>query len=218
MFILTLLIIFAVLIHKKYFMMDKKEIQEQRMRSYFIEAAKEIIRGEGFKAISVRNIAERAGYSYTTLYNYFKDIKDLIFVCVKDFQDECSQFISDQIKKELNGVDAIKSKSIAFSDYFIQYPGIFELFYVEKIPDLSSQQATTKLIYSFLDRICEEDWNYCIEQQQLTKEKAENIKVQLQFFITGLLLFYLNRRQPADYKELITLRDKQITNLLKQHN
>ncbi|NWJ50134.1 MAG: TetR/AcrR family transcriptional regulator [Bacteroidetes bacterium] len=198
--------------------MDKKEIQEQRMRSYFIEAAKEIIRGEGFKAISVRNIAERAGYSYTTLYNYFKDMKDLIFVCVKDFQDECTQFISEQVKKDQTGTDAIKSKMIAFSNYFIQYPGIFELFYVEKIPDLNSQQSTTQLIYNFLDRLCEEDWNYCLEKKLFTKEETEDAKVQLQFFITGLLLFYLNRRQPSDYKEFITLRDKQITNLLKQHN
>ncbi len=195
--------------------MDKKEIQEQRMRGYFIEAAKEIIRGEGFKAISVRNIAERAGYSYTTLYNYFKDIKDLIFVCVKDFQDECAQFIADQVKKDLTGMAAIKSKTIAFSNYFIQYPGIFELFYVEKISDLNSQQSTTKLIYSFLDRICEEDWNDCIEKKLVTKEEAEDYGAQLQFFITGLLLFYLNRRQPSDYKEFTTLRDKQIGNILK---
>jgi AcrR family transcriptional regulator len=195
--------------------MDKKEIQEQRMRSYFIEAAKEIIRGEGFKAISVRNIAERAGYSYTTLYNYFKDMKDLIFVCVQDFQDECAQFISDQVKKDLNGIEAIKSKTIAFSNYFIQYPGIFELFYVEKIPDLNAQQSTTKLIYSFLYRLCEADWNYCIEKQLLTQEETEDYKAQLQFFITGLLLFYLNRRQPSEYKEFISIRDHQISNLLK---
>ena len=53
--------------------MEKKEIQEQRMRGYFIQATKEIIKGEGIKSVSVRNIADRAGYSYATLYNYFKD-------------------------------------------------------------------------------------------------------------------------------------------------
>lgn len=196
--------------------MDKKDIQEQRMRGYFIEAAKEIIRGEGFKAISVRNIAERAGYSYTTLYNYFKDIKDLIFVCVTDFQNECSAFIADQVKADLSGTEMIKSKAIAFSNYFIQYPGIFELFYVEKITDLSSHQSTTELIYSFLDRICEEDWSYCIEQKQFTQEEADDYKTELQFVITGLLLMYLNRRQPADYSEYTRLRDKQITNILKR--
>ena len=41
--------------------MQKKEIQEQRIKGYFIEAAKEMLKGEGLKSISVRNIAERAG-------------------------------------------------------------------------------------------------------------------------------------------------------------
>ena len=35
------------------------DIQEQRMRDYFIQATKEILRGEGLKSLSVRNIAGR---------------------------------------------------------------------------------------------------------------------------------------------------------------
>ena len=58
--------------------MEKKQIQEQRIKSYFIQATKEILKGEGLKCISVRNIADKAGYSYATLYNYFKDVQDLI--------------------------------------------------------------------------------------------------------------------------------------------
>ena len=55
------------------------------MRGYFIQAAKEILKGEGLESMSVRNIADQAGYSYATLYNYFKDVKDLILECIKDF-------------------------------------------------------------------------------------------------------------------------------------
>ena len=49
--------------------MKNKEIQEKRMRDYFIQATREILKGEGIESISVRNIADRAGYSYATLYN-----------------------------------------------------------------------------------------------------------------------------------------------------
>ncbi|MBN2263533.1 MAG: TetR/AcrR family transcriptional regulator, partial [Prolixibacteraceae bacterium] len=66
--------------------MKNKQIQEERMKGYFVQAAKDILKSEGIKAISVRNIADRAGYSYTTLYNYFKDVNDLVFECVNDFQ------------------------------------------------------------------------------------------------------------------------------------
>ena len=54
--------------------MENKEIQEERVRSYFVQAANEILRGEGITNLSVRNVSEKAGYSYATLYNYFKNI------------------------------------------------------------------------------------------------------------------------------------------------
>ena len=53
--------------------MDKKEIQRQRMMKYFIEAGKQIILEEGVKNVTVRKVADLAGYSYATLYNYFED-------------------------------------------------------------------------------------------------------------------------------------------------
>jgi len=105
--------------------MGNKEIQEQRMKNYFIQATKEILKGEGLKCISVRNVADRAGYSYATLYNYFKDIKDLIFECVVDFQQECEEFVKAESKKSSAGKEKIKAVTTAYIKYFIQYPGIF---------------------------------------------------------------------------------------------
>lgn len=103
--------------------MGNKEIQEQRMKGYFIEASKDILKGEGLKSISVRNIAERAGYSYATLYNYFSDVKDLIFECVVDFQEECESFIKAETKKSQPGLEKIKSCRKSLYEIFHTIPG-----------------------------------------------------------------------------------------------
>lgn len=76
--------------------MNNKEIQEQRIRGYFIDATREMLKGEGIRSINVRAVADRAGYSYATLYNYFKDIKELVFICVKDFQEEAEAIINEK--------------------------------------------------------------------------------------------------------------------------
>jgi len=196
--------------------MIKNEIQEQRMKGYFIEATKEMLKGEGLKSISVRNIAERAGYSYTTLYNYFKDLNELIFLCVKDFQDECELFIKDEINKQPHGIEKIKAISKGYINYFVQYPGIFELFYIEKISNIGSKQPTTELICTFLDRLCLEEWEYCIQQNITTKEEADIYTKQLRFTVAGMLLLYLNRLQPTDYKEFIALTEVQLTQILNK--
>ncbi len=111
--------------------MVKNTVQEERMKNYFIQATKEILRGEGLKVVSVRNIAERAGYSYATLYNYFSDVNELIFECINDFQEECREFINERKKNSEKGIDKIKDTVIAYANFFVQHPGIFELFYLE---------------------------------------------------------------------------------------
>jgi len=194
--------------------MQKKEIQEQRIKGYFIEATKEMLKGEGLKSISVRNIAERAGYSYTTLYNYFKDLNELIFLCVKDFQNECESFIEDETKKAPRGTEKIKAITKGYIKYFVQYPGIFELFFIEKISNIGSKQPTTELISTFLDRLCQEEWDYCIREKITTSDEADIIMKQLRFTVTGMLLLYLNRMQPADYNEFIALTEGQLTHIL----
>jgi AcrR family transcriptional regulator len=196
--------------------MENKEIQEQRIKGYFIEATKEILKGEGLKVVSVRNIAERAGYSYATLYNYFKDVKDLIFLCVKDFQDECESFVSSETKKTERGKEKIRAIALSYMKYFVQYPGIFELFFLEKVTDVASKQPTIELIYSFLDRLTEKEWEYCISKKMVTAEQAELTKTEINALLTGLLLFYLNRRVPSTYFVFLQTVNTQLDYILSK--
>lgn len=196
--------------------MVNKEIQEERMRSYFIDSAKEILKGEGLKNISVRNIAERAGYSYATLYNYFKDVKDLIFECVKDFQDECTALVQKDSKKAEQGFQKIKVITQSYIKYFVQYPGIFELFYIEKTNEIAGKkQPTVEMIYSFLDRLCEEEWNYLTENNLITIDEKELMSSSLRYTVLGILILYLTRKHPANYKEFLKISEIQINNILK---
>lgn len=194
--------------------MEKKEIQEQRMRQYFIDAAKEIIKGEGLKCISTRNVSDRAGYSYATMYNYFKNINDLVFVCVGDFKNECLKNITSQIDRKKEPLDIILQKSVFFMKYFIEYTGVFELFYLEKINDIHAKQSTTEIIYNFFDEVCNEnsDWDNFIKEKDSINAKI--VFSQLKNLITGMMLFYINRRQPNEYKEFMENSEKNIQNLL----
>lgn len=195
--------------------MERKQIQEQRMKSYFIEATKELIKGEGLASVNVRSVAERAGYSYATLYNYFKDLNELIFECVKEFQAECESAIKTKVKKNKEGKERLKASIKSYVQFFIEYPGIFELFFLERMRTIGNRQATSELIYTFLDRVCEPHWAYCVEQNLYDREAVERKTRQLRFAIMGLLLFYQNRFQPEDYREFIALLTTQIDDIVE---
>jgi len=196
--------------------MDKKEIQEQRMRGYFIQATKEMLKGEGLKSLSVRSIAERAGYSYATMYNYFKDVQTLVFECVKDFQDECVDFVLSELKDDKRGLPAIEQIVKSYIKFFVQYPGIFELFFVERVNQMSNNQNTLEMIYSFSDRLTSSEWEYCISKKILKQEAVEIKRNEIKFAVMGLLLFYNNRRQPASYAEFNANCDSVIKEILRR--
>lgn len=191
-------------------MTKNKEIQEQRIRQYFIDATREILKGEGLKAVNVRSVSERAGYSFATLYNYFKDLNELIFICVQDFMTDCETMIEEQSSDMQPGYERLKKRMKIFIQYFTQYPDIFELFYVERMNDIGDQQGTARMIYTFMDKNIDADIQTLKANHSINDSKAENIKLSLNNSIAGLLLFYNNRLQPNDYKEFLRIADQQI--------
>ena len=52
-------------------------LKKKRMMIYFIEAAEKIVKEEGLGALSLRRVADAAGYNSATLYNYFDDLEYL---------------------------------------------------------------------------------------------------------------------------------------------
>lgn len=194
--------------------MERKQIQEQRMKSYFIQATKDLLKGEGLRMVSVRNIADRAGYSYATLYNYFKDVKDLVFECVIDFQEECEELILTETKDSPQGLEKLKAITKSYIKYFVQYPGIFELFYTEKVTELQNKQQTVEMINTFLDKLTNDEWNYCISKNLVSMDEAILKRDQLKYLVTGLLLLYISRRHPSSYQDFINDVETQLNSVL----
>ncbi len=190
--------------------MEKREIQEQRMRGYFIEATKSLIQSEGVKSVSVRNIADQAGYSFATMYNYFKDAKVLIFECVKIFQDECEEFVLNRVGISTVGIQRIKLITKAYVHYFMEYPGIFDLFFIEKLGTVGKPEEMGHTIYSFLNYLCDSDWNEVRKLDKYTDHEIKTIQNQLNFIAVGMLLFYMNRMQPTSYLDFQQNLDEQL--------
>lgn len=82
--------------------MCKKKLQQKRMMRYFIEAARTIIEQEGLDSLTIRKVADLAGYNVATLYRYFKNIDNLIaFTALKNF----TKYIEDLKQCTVNIAD-----------------------------------------------------------------------------------------------------------------
>ena len=116
--------------------MRNRQIQEERIKTYFLDAAKNLLRAEGLKGVSVRNVAYRAGYSYATLYNYFKDINDLLFRCVEDFCQEVGDFVAARTEGGAPGREGLRRTARAYVEGLrCMLPGMLLLYENRLAPD-----------------------------------------------------------------------------------
>ena len=171
------------------------EIQKERTRKVFIESAKSILTSEGLGAATARNIAAKAGFSYATLYQYFKDTRNLLFVCAKEFLEECAEFVQSNSKRELKENDALLDLSLLFFKYFIQYPGIYELLFVENSVEFAGANSISDEIEATYSKIFDGTINRF--------KNNENLRIAHQAVIIGIMHMYLNRRAPKDYKTVL---------------
>ncbi|MFH1050300.1 MAG: TetR/AcrR family transcriptional regulator [bacterium] len=193
--------------------MVQNQIKEDRMKSYFIESAKQIIKSEGIRALSVRSVSKKAGYSFATLYNYFENLRDLVFFCIKDFLVEAKEFIVSEKHTSKSGIMRIQSLSTAYCKYFVQYPDIFSLLYSEQMADVNTVNIC-ELTDEFYESIFKDDWDYCFVNKVINKAKINDLMMVHRFLLNGILLNYLNRGEKFDYSNFIQRVEKSVKIIL----
>lgn len=63
---------------------ERREREKQELREAILRAAGELFVEQGYEHFSLRQVAERIGYSATTIYLYFQDKDDLLFAVVDE--------------------------------------------------------------------------------------------------------------------------------------
>jgi len=109
--------------------MENKEIQKKRMLSYFLEATNKIIDEEGIDGVTIRRVASMAGYNSATLYNYFKNLKHLIFFASMKYLKDYAQNLYSYTKDSKNSIEKYLNVWKCFSYYSYQRPEIYNLIF-----------------------------------------------------------------------------------------
>lgn len=90
--------------------------------NYFIEAAAEIIEKEGFDKVTIRKIADKAGYNSATIYNYFEDLSHLIFFASMSMVRSYTNALPAYLEKANNPLERYFNIWECFCKYSFQSP------------------------------------------------------------------------------------------------
>lgn len=93
--------------------------QQQRSdgtRQAIVSAAREVFAERGYNAVSVEEIAQRAGVSKGALYHQYRDKVDVLAAAYEDLEREMSQRIIAAASLHADPVDALRAGCHAFLD------------------------------------------------------------------------------------------------------
>lgn len=112
---------------------SKKEIQRARMWRYFLDAATEVIVEEGIDHFTIRKIADKAGYTSSTAYNYFKDLTHLKFFAAMRFTKDYIEALPEYLDKGNNTIEKWLYSWECFCRYSFEQPKIYSVIFMDDL-------------------------------------------------------------------------------------
>lgn len=112
----------------------KKEDTKESLRQEIMDAARELFVHEGYEHVSMRKIADRIGYSATTIYLYFDDKADLMTeICEETFAKLTRNIISIN-KRSDDPIEGLRAGMKEYINFGIRHPSHYLLLFGSRAP------------------------------------------------------------------------------------
>lgn len=119
--------------------MDKKTIQKKRMMKYFIDAVDKIIKEEGIDSLTIRKISDIAGFNSATIYNYFRNLNELMFFSSIKYLENYAHDLPNYVKDCTNSLDTFMAIWKCFCYHSYSNPrAYYNLFFEEGVDPSNS--------------------------------------------------------------------------------
>jgi AcrR family transcriptional regulator len=212
-----------------------KEIQRIRMMVYFIEATAEIIEKEGIENVTIRKVADIAGYNSATIYNYFGELSHLVFFSSMRFLKKYSEALPSYIAQGSDPLERFLLMWECFCKYSFKEPQIYHAVFSSNLgvlpeelikdyygifpTDLVGVPEELKQMFmeSNLSKRGKLALEKCIEEGYLDRTSAESVN-EMQFLIwQGMLTTILNQRCPYSTEEAVDITMSYIRNAINYY-
>lgn len=111
----------------------RKEIQKERMWRYFVDATVEIIAKEGVENVTIRKVADKAGYTSSTVYNYFQELSHLIFFAAMRFTKDYIDDLPKYMDQGTNTIEKWLYGWVCFCKHSFEKPNIYSVIFINNL-------------------------------------------------------------------------------------
>jgi AcrR family transcriptional regulator len=204
---------------KKVIQLARREQQRERMRQLFIDATVNIIKEEGIKGVTIRKIANIAGYNSATLYNYFDELSHVMFFAAMKFLKKYTDDLPNYISRAQDSFDEFLLIWECFCRHSFEEPEIYHAIFGANLGDLPDdilnnyynqfpediQNLPSELMPMLLEPNLSKRsiiaLRRCIESGWVREENAVEINELILLVYHGMLSLFLNNRRSYTVEE-----------------
>jgi AcrR family transcriptional regulator len=182
--------------------MNKRTIKKHRSMSYFIDAAAQIMDEEGIELVTIRKVADMAGYNSATLYNYFKNLDELILYASIRHLKEYTLSLAKYIESTKNSIDRYLKIWESFCRYSFWRPQVYNNIFFGRHSD-----SVPQIVQEY----------YSIFPEELVEHSEDILPMLLESDLYARNLVLLQRIQSDGYMDKKDLKSANEMTILLYH-
>jgi AcrR family transcriptional regulator len=191
---------------------NRQESGKENLRQEIMDAAREMFVAEGYANVSMRKIADKIGYSATTIYIYFNDKNDLLYqICEQTFA-RLAQNIKAIYQLSDNPLEKLRSGLREYIYFGLKHPSQYEIVFISPLPQAIEKEfdeTNGKIAFDTMRTVIAE----CVTANLLKHNDIELISQTLWAGIHGITSLLI-KHNGFPFVERETLIDNVIDTLI----
>jgi AcrR family transcriptional regulator len=129
----------------------RRDQEKEDLRREILDASGELFLEQGYEGFSMRRVAERSGYSATTIYRYYEDKDDLLFAVVNEGFREFARQLTEAAEGAKDPLKKLEALGHAYIRFGLNNPVYYQMMFMQRADLIfeSQREQTRPMIESF---------------------------------------------------------------------
>lgn len=119
----------------------RREQEKESLRRTILDAAAALFLEHGYEGLSMRQIAERIGYSATTIYRYYEDKDDLLFAIVQEGFNRFGRQLTKAARASADPRERLPALGHAYIAFGLKNPVYYRLMFMQRFDLMFESRA-----------------------------------------------------------------------------
>lgn len=194
---------------------EKRAKYSEDFRQEILDAARELFISVGYEKFTMRGLAQKIGYSPTTIYIYFKGKDDLLFAMCEEVAEQFFANLNLIRTLDADPMEALRQFLLYFLDFGFNNPNQYKVFFFTgrdvygTHEEFMKKESMAKKSYVVFREIVQN----CIDTGRFRKIDAEILTQVLSVAAHGLIIM-TNYRKNFPWADRKVLADTLVDGLL----